>query len=50
MPKTVSIPKPLISNRGSVPWQFPNQFGGPQQIPQGNFNQNNAPTKTWPSP
>ena len=46
MPKTVTTPKLPAPNRGYVGWQFPNPYGGPVQIPQGNFNQNNSPSKT----
>lgn len=36
MTKTVYIPMVPVSNRGSVPLQFPNQFGGPVRIPYPN--------------
>jgi hypothetical protein len=36
MPKTVTTPMVPAPNRGSVPLQFPNPYGGPMRIPYPN--------------
>jgi len=36
MTKTVTTPIVPVSNRGSVPKQFPNPYGGPVRIPYPN--------------